>query len=143
MPRWLRIGLLVSVGVFVVIQLVPYGHDHGNPPTTAEAPWPSARARSLAVSACYDCHSNRTNWRWYTFVAPVSWYTQNHVKEGRDRLNFSEWDRPQRTEDLTEAVTEGGMPPNYYRIAHSGARLSSSERDELVRALKSLPPPGQ
>jgi hypothetical protein len=133
--------LLVVVGLALAMQLVPYGWSHANPPTTREAPWPTARARSLAVAACYDCHSNRTNWRWYSFVAPVSWLVRSHVGEGRSKLNFSEWDQPQHTHDLDETVEEGSMPPTYYKLVHADARLSRAERDELARALHDLPRP--
>ena len=39
--RWatgsvIRIGLLVIVGGLLVIQLVPYGRDHANPPVTRQ-----------------------------------------------------------------------------------------------------------
>ena len=138
MKRALRIGALVLVGGLVVMQLVPYGRNHHNPPTTQEAPWPSAAARSIAVKACYDCHSNRTNWRWYTFVAPASWYVYHDVQEGRDRLNFTEWDKAQRTNDLVEAVQEGSMPPSQYTVIHPNAKLSAKEKATLVAALRQL-----
>jgi hypothetical protein len=137
--KWSVLGLLVVV---LLIQVVPYGRDHTNPPVTAEAPWPSAETRTIAVQACYDCHSNQTNWRWYSFVAPVSWLVRSHVGEGRRILNFTEWDRGQRTDEMVEVVERGSMPPLYYRIMHSGARLSQQEKDTLVAALQSLPAPG-
>jgi hypothetical protein len=70
--RILRLLLIVGVVVFVAIQLVPYGRDHTNPPVTAEPRWDSPQTRTLAVSACFDCHSNETAWPWYTNVAPFS-----------------------------------------------------------------------
>ena len=45
------LGLLA---VAVLLQLVPYGRDHTNPPVTQDAPWPDGRARELATAACYD-----------------------------------------------------------------------------------------
>ena len=96
-----RIFILAAVPFVtgaVAIQLVPYGRDHDNPPVLADAPWDSARTRELAVRACFDCHSNETHWPWYSNIAPISWLTQNNVKEGRDELNFSEWNRRQERE---------------------------------------------
>lgn len=136
--RFVKWGVAILVGLFAVIQLVPYGHNHTNPPVTREASWPTPQARRLAVDACYDCHSNQTTWRWYSFVAPASWYVANHVSEGRDRLNFSEWDRPQRAEELSETVLEGSMPPRYYTLIHPAARLSRAEKQALIRALDGL-----
>jgi hypothetical protein len=140
--RVVKWGVLTLVGLFAVIQLVPYGRDHTNPPVTQEASWPTRQARQLAVDACYDCHSNQTNWRWYSFVAPASWYVANHVNEGRDALNFSEWDRPQRAGELSEAVLEGSMPPRYYTLIHPASRLSRAEKQALADALGGLSPAG-
>lgn len=136
--RVVKWGGLTLIVLFVLMQLVPYGRDHTNPPVTREAPWGSPQARRLAVDACYDCHSNQTNWRWYSFVAPASWYVANHVDEGRRAVNFSEWDRPQRAGELSETVVEGSMPPRYYTLIHPAARLSGSEKQALARALDEL-----
>lgn len=120
----------------VAIQLVPYGHQHANPPVRAEPAWDSARTRELAVRACYDCHSNETGWPWYTNVAPVSWLAQRDVEQGRRELNYSEWDRPQReARESAEQVERNQMPPPYYLLAHPEARLSTAERAELIQGL--------
>jgi hypothetical protein len=73
---WKKVLLWAVVGgaaAFLVIQLIPYGHDHTNPPVVKEAPWDSPRTRELAVGACFDCHSNETVWPWYSNIAPGSW----------------------------------------------------------------------
>jgi hypothetical protein len=64
--------LLILVGGFLLIQLVPYGRAHANPPVVKEPAWDSPTTRALAKRACFDCHSNETVWPWYTNVAPVS-----------------------------------------------------------------------
>ena len=131
---WGLVGLVV---VFVVIQLVPYGRDHTNPPVTREVRWDTARTRELAAGACFDCHSNLTDWKWYTNVAPISWLVYSDVQGGREHLNFSEWDKPQsEVGDIVEAVRGGGMPPLQYKPLHAGGRLSTAERDELARGLE-------
>src|ERR1700720_2261256 len=79
----------------VLIQLIPFGHTHTNPPATKEPPWNSPDTRASIPRACFDCHSNETTWPWYSHVAPVSWLVQNDVDGGRGHLNFTEWDRPQ------------------------------------------------
>jgi mono/diheme cytochrome c family protein len=134
--RVIRIGLLSVLGGFLLIQVIPYGRDHTNPPTTAEPAWDTPRTRELAVGACFDCHSNETNWPWYTSVAPFSWLTQRDVDEGRNFMNFSEWDQPQgELNEVGESIREGAMPPWYYGITHSGARLSDAEKAELIAGL--------
>jgi hypothetical protein len=134
--RFLTKVLLGSVVFFALIQLVPYGRDHRNPPVRREPAWDSPRTRELAVRACFDCHSNQVRWPWYSDVAPVSWLIQHDVDEARSELNFSEWDRPQEEADEAgEEVAEGEMPLWSYRLAHPEARLSDRERRELVAGL--------
>lgn len=136
--RVLRLAVFGLAGIMVLLQVVPYGRDHTNPPVTRDAPWSNEEARRIAVAACYDCHSNETKWRWYSNVAPVSWLLQNHVDEGRSRLNFSEWDRRQRIGELVESVTEGSMPPRSYLLMHWSASLSAAEKQTLADALREL-----
>ncbi len=127
---------IVVVGLLAVAQAVPYGRSHDNPPVLAEPQWDSPRTRDLAVRACFDCHSNQTTWPWYSNVAPVSWLVQSDVDGGRDRLNFSEWNRPQEASEAAEIVQEGEMPPFQYKILHGSARLSDREKAELVAGLR-------
>lgn len=132
----IRIALLVLVALFFLIQLVPYGHSHDNPPVTQAVNWDSPRTEQLFTDACGACHSNLTDWPWDSYVAPASWLVQRDVDEGRGILNVSEWDRPQAgAEEAGEAVTEGEMPPLQYKIMHSSARLSDSEKQELADGL--------
>jgi Haem-binding domain len=131
-----RIGALVLGALFVALQLVPYGRDHSNPPVTRDAPWPTAEGRRLAVSACYDCHSNQTKWPWYSHVAPMSWLVQRDVERGRAELNFSNWDGD--ADDAADAVEDGSMPPRNYTFLHPDARLSAEEKATLLRDLGAL-----
>lgn len=143
-PRWSRRKVLAwtggsLVGVFVLMQLVPYGWHHPNPPVTQPAPWPDARAEQLARDACYACHSNETDWPFYSYIAPMSWLVRRDVESGRDELNFSEWDRDDgEADDAAEEIMEGSMPPRRYTLMHPEAKLSDEERAVLVDALLAM-----
>lgn len=133
---WSRIGFGV-LGTLLVIQLVPYGRDHRNPPVTSEPTWDAPETRALARQACFDCHSNETEWPAYSRVAPVSWLIQRDVAKGRAVLNFSEWQRPQEeAKEAAEEVLEGEMPLRMYQLMHAHARLSAPEREQLARGLQ-------
>ena len=134
--RWCsRMGLAV-LATLLTIQLVPYGRDHANPPVTGEPAWDAPETRALARQACFDCHSNETEWPAYSSIAPVSWLVQRDVNEGRAVLNFSEWPRPQQeAKDAPEEVVQGEMPPATYALVHAHARLTAADRDRLAQGL--------
>ena len=144
--RGLRVAALAIVAGALLIQLVPYGHAHPNPPVTRAAKWPSGPGQQIAEAGCYDCHSNLTKWRWYSNVAPASWLVEHDVEDGRAILDFSEWDKPQPgAGELVEKVESGEMPPLQYKLAHSAARLSAQQKKQLAVAITRLyatdPPP--
>jgi mono/diheme cytochrome c family protein len=145
--RRLRWVLLGGAALFLLAQLVPYGHSHTNPPTTAEPRWDSAQTRELAARACFDCHSNLTTWPWYSNIAPASWLIQRDVDGGRASLNFSEWNKPQDgAGDVAGAISGGSMPPWFYPILHPKANLSQAEQQQLIAGLaatfRNSPPKG-
>ena len=134
-------SVLARLGVpafllLIVVQLVPYGRTHSNPPVTGTPAWDSPETEHLARRACFDCHSHETKWPWYASIAPISWRIQSHVDEGREKLNFSAFDRPQdEADEAAETVRDGEMPPWDYLLAHPEARLSAAEKHALTRGL--------
>lgn len=132
--KWAGIGLIV---LLLVIQIVPYGRSHTNPPVQDEPSWNSPETQAFVEQACYDCHSNETEWPWYSHIAPASWLVQRDVDEAREALNFTEW--PEGAEEADEAaheVEEGEMPMAIYAWLHSEARLDETERQRLIRGLE-------
>lgn len=129
----IRIGLIVVAALFLLIQLVPYGHDHSNPPVTRQARFDSPQTEQLVDDACGACHSNLTSWPIESNVAPFSWLIQSDVDGGRRILNFSEWDRGQvEVGEIGDVVDGGAMPPLQFRLLHPSARLSDSEKQDLI-----------
>lgn len=141
--RFILITFAVLAAVFLLLQLVPYGRAHDNPPVVQEPAWDSPQTRELATRACFDCHSNETTWPWYSNIAPISWLTQRHVDEGREYLNFSDWNRShaeqgdegEEADEMAETVLEGEMPLRSYLPTHPAARLSDAERQALADGL--------
>lgn len=129
---------LILVGL--LIQLIPYGHDHSAPPVNDEPPWPSQEVHNLARRACFDCHSHQTLWPWYSNIAPVSWMVYHDVTGGRQHINFSDWARPdhQHVDEFQEVFENQSMPPAAYLLMHPAARLSAEERQTLFEGLMKL-----
>lgn len=133
-----RIILLVAavlVGVFAVIT-VATAATHANPPVIAEPAWDSPRTRATFMQACGDCHSNETQWRWYTAIPPFSIVVNRDVVEGRRKLNVSEWGtRRMDSRESAEQVEKGEMPPKIYLPLHPEANLTGAARQEFIRGL--------
>lgn len=134
--------ILGGAVLFILIQFIPYGHNHTNPPVLKEPNWGSPEARQIAQRACFDCHSNETVYPWYSNVAPISWLLQNHIDEGRSVLNFSNWDGVIHTEDgdedldtIAEVLRDGEMPMSQYLLMHPTANLTDAEKETLIQGL--------
>lgn len=136
--RWWLTAVIGSVVVFLLMQFVPVRVD--NPPVVGEPSWDSPQTRALAVTACYDCHSNESRPLWFEKIAPLSWWITNHVDEGRSALNFSEWGTKGQGEadEAAETVRDGSMPPSNYTWLglHKDAKLTAKERQQLADGLK-------
>ena len=128
-------AVLVAAIIFALMQLVPYGWWHDNPPVIRDAPWPDAASEQIARTSCYSCHSNETEWPVYSYVAPMSWMVRYDVERGRDELNFSDWDSGD-ADDAIEMIEDGEMPLDRYLLIHRDARLGEAERDTLIAALE-------
>ncbi len=136
--KWWKKLILAFVAFFILIQLVPYGRDHQNPPVVQEPNWDRPETRQLVQQACFDCHSNEVEWPWYSYVAPASWLVQYDVEEGRDELNFSDWGKDRHGEkfkELKEVLEEGEMPLKPYVLLHPEANLSDAQRQQLLDGL--------
>jgi mono/diheme cytochrome c family protein len=123
--------------VFVLIQLVPFGHNHTNPPVVQEPNWDSPATRQMAKDYCFQCHSNETQWPWYSNIAPASWLVYNDVAEGRREFNFSDWgNNPGEPDEMVEQIQSGGMPPIQYWIFHPSSRLNAAQKEAFINGLQ-------
>jgi hypothetical protein len=137
LKKLILIVLAIGIGGFLLIQLVPYGKGHTNPPVVQEPAWDTPATRELAKRACFDCHSNETIWPWYTNIAPISWLVAHDTYEGRDNMNFSEWTSPQvELRAVQQVLLEDAMPPAQYKLIHKAARLTDAERAQLNQGLQ-------
>lgn len=101
------------------------------------------RVESILRRACYDCHSDLTQWPWYSNVAPISWFVIDHVDSGRRHVNFSEWLRRdtknpaeytrERFEAMCKQVQTGDMPLTSYLLVHREAKLSQADIETICQ----------
>jgi len=92
----------------------------------------------ILVNACYDCHSNHTEYPWYSRISPVSWYLHKHISDGKEELNLSEYGQLEKAEkigalsDIYDAMEAGTMPLQSYMLIHRDARMSQEEIDAMM-----------
>src|SRR6185503_4810716 len=102
-----------------------------------EVPAPPA-VKTVLERACYDCHSNRTVWPWYSRVAPVSWLVASDVHNGRHEVNFTDWpsfdqeDQDHILKHMVKQLERRKMPMPKYILMHPKARLTEDERHMLI-----------
>ncbi|MGN6291799.1 MAG: heme-binding domain-containing protein [Chitinophagaceae bacterium] len=132
-------GLLI---VLVLLQFIPASvnktaKDSGMD-ITAQYPVPSA-VQSVLKKACYDCHSNNTNYPWYARVQPFRLWIDGHVNDGKKELNFSEYGsyskkkKFNKLRSIGETLKEGTMPLESYRLLHAGAKLTDAEKAAVLK----------
>jgi Haem-binding domain len=141
--------LVFLLGVLVVIQFFR--------PDKNTATGPEAYAKDITKvhavptdvqlilqKACNDCHSNHTNYPWYSQVQPVAWWLADHIKEGKKELNFSEFAgyklrrQYHKLEEVEEMVKEGEMPLSSYTLIHKEAKLTDAEKQSLYNWVNAL-----
>lgn len=135
--KWALVALVVAFGL---LQLT--NASRVNPVSTPGRDALGTNAppeiATMLRSACYDCHSHETHWPWYGHVAPVSWWLDDHVRDARSSLNFSDWpnDNPQKAAKkwnrVSESVRGGDMPLHSYTLIHKSARLTDAQRTQLA-----------
>lgn len=102
------------------------------------------KIKTLFQNSCYSCHSNQTNYYWYDHIAPVSWIIDNHVKEGKEELNFSIWkriDSRDKTVILSEIaveITEDKMPLSSFTFMHPETKINETDKKLILEWLYTI-----
>lgn len=132
--------LLILLIAFVAIQFVRPAKNVSsdkskNVSTLYAVP---ANVDAILTKACNNCHTNNTIYPWFASVQPVTWWLDDHIKEGKKHLNFDEYStynlRKQyhKMEEVIEQVKEKEMPLNSYTWVHGDAKLTNEERVALT-----------
>jgi hypothetical protein len=139
--------LIALLVVFVAIQF--FQIDKTNPVADEKLDFlvmnntPPEIASQIQAS-CYDCHSNKSNYPAYTYVQPVGWFVKNHIEEGKEHLNFSEFGnysakkQAHKLEESYEMIEKGEMPLSSYTIIHKEAVLDEAQQTALINYFKEI-----
>jgi hypothetical protein len=139
MRKIIKIVLLVLIVAFITMQFFqPKSNiDNDFSGLITEQEQIPDNIKTIFKNACLDCHSNNSRYWWYDKISPVSWIIDNHIIEGKDELNLSEWaemdvyDQIGALDDIGKEVGRKKMPLKSYTFMHKQARLD----DEQIKAL--------
>lgn len=104
---------------------------------------PKAIKHQLQISS-YGCHSNNIHYPWYKNIQPISWFLEDHIKEGKKELNFSEWDsytsrrKKSKLKFNMNQIKDNMMPLKSYMLVHGESKLSEVDKSQLNRWLDTL-----
>ena len=138
---WIKKILLVLLIVFIAIQFIQPARNKSVQvlPTDISKTIPvPENVKMILQTACYDCHSNNTDYPWYNYVQPVAWILANHIKHGKRNLNFSEFGsypvrkQQSKLKAIADQIKDGEMPLYSYTMIHNNARLSKEQKAIII-----------
>jgi hypothetical protein len=145
--KLVKIILLILVVAFVGIQFIPTTRNQNTtvPKTdfvlVNNAP---KKISSILQVSCYDCHSNSTNYPWYSSLQPGAWFMEGHINEGKAELNFSEWNtysnrrKKTKLKSIISQIKDDKMPLTSYTLIHGDAKLSVSDKKLIIEFISGL-----
>jgi hypothetical protein len=130
--------ILFAVGVLIIaIQFVRPAHNKSDQVLATDISKTIGipdNVQAILKNACYDCHSNNTNYPWYSNIQPMSWLMANHIKKAKKELNFSEFGSysPRRQisklDGIANSILDDIMPLSSYKLMHKNAQLNATEK---------------
>ncbi|TYB71869.1 hypothetical protein ES676_12055 [Bizionia saleffrena] len=143
----LKIIAIILLVAFVGIQFIPTTRNQSD--TVPKTDFmlvntvPKTIQKKLQVS-CYDCHSNNTQYPWYNKIQPAAWFLEDHIKEGKDELNFNEWDslssrrKASKLRSIIKQIEGKEMPLDSYTLIHTDAKFSKAEKEDMITFITQL-----
>ena len=136
-----KLFLILPIVVLIILQFFQPEKNQGSIARENDLLQVASVPDSLAailINSCYDCHSNHTEYPWYSNISPVSWYLHKHLIEGKEDLNLSEFGSLSNAEkigalsDILDVLEAGTMPLPSYQFIHKDARMTQREIDALM-----------
>ena len=146
MIGWLAV---LVVAIVLVIQVIPVERNVSTVPPgqsfekTEKVP---ANVAAILKVSCYDCHSNNSRYPWYSELQPGAWFMAQHIKKGKEELNFDEFNKyskrrkKAKIKSIISQIEKDEMPLKSYRMMHGNARLSADEKKELLDFFNTINP---
>lgn len=144
--RFLRITFFIGLIGLGVIQFFPTDRNQNS--TVLETDFVNIYnvpedIQSILKNSCLDCHSNNTEYPWYSQIQPAGWLLENHIRDGKSELNFSEFGsyskrkRRNKLRAITNQIKDEEMPLSSYTFIHRDAKLTDEEKSKIINWIES------
>jgi len=134
--------LIVLGAVFIVIQFIRPDRNLSNDLTYVISTKYSVPSEVINIlnGSCYDCHSNKTEYPWYSYIQPVTWWINNHITDGKRHINYSNFtnlpiaNQNRKLEETIEQIDKHEMPLSSYTYLglHKVASLTDDQRKIII-----------
>lgn len=132
------VGLLIILIMIQFVQPVRNKSGQAMPNDISKMVTIPADVQGILKKACYDCHSNNTDYPWYTYIQPIYWFMNYHIRSGKEELNFNEFGaytsrrQQNKLRAIASSLKEDVMPLSSYTLIHSNAILSKAEKSLII-----------
>ncbi|WP_069659015.1 heme-binding domain-containing protein [Arcticibacter eurypsychrophilus] len=102
------------------------------------------KVKAVLQRSCYDCHSNSTNYPWYSSIQPFGWVMASHIRKGKSELDFNRFGEysPRRQKSklksIRESIKDNSMPLPSYTLIHQSAKLSNEQKNSIYKWLDNV-----
>jgi len=133
------LGLLVILVIIQFLQPVRNKSGQAMPNDISKMVAMPTTVQGILKKACYDCHSNNTDYPWYTNIQPLHWFMNYHIRSGKEELNFNEFGtytkrrQQSKLRSIESSLKEGTMPLSSYTLTHRNAILSEAEKMLIIK----------
>ncbi len=133
--------LLSILGVLIVVQFIRPARNKNSMVLANDISKMVSIPDSVQVilkNACYDCHSNNTEYPWYVNIQPMGWLMAKHIRQGKEELNFSEFGNYTSRRQLSKlagianSIKDDIMPLSSYKWMHKNARLTNAQKTIII-----------
>tara|TARA_B100000508_G_scaffold140609_1_gene142316 strand:- start:44 stop:490 length:447 start_codon:yes stop_codon:yes gene_type:complete len=147
MKKLIKWGMLILLILFIGVQFIPKDNNrqlHISKYDIRSLYIIPDNTLKILEKSCFDCHSNNTDYPWYSKIQPVRYFLDNHIREGKNMLNFSEFgnysERRKRNKirSIISQIQEGKMPISTYTIIHREADLSNQDKKIIIDWFNSI-----
>ncbi|MBB4803528.1 heme-binding domain-containing protein [Nodularia spumigena CS-584] len=148
MKRFIRKILFIGLIIFLLMQLYQPARnsDYGQVlPIHISRVYPIPKnVQKILQTSCYDCHSNNTQYPWYSYIQPARTFMEGHITKGKENLNFSQWGsyskrkQENKLDRIAKQIKANEMPLASYTLIHKNAVLNNVQKEQLLNWIEKV-----